>query len=114
MRSLGKFQYYVRDKVKTRQKSKEIFREMSKGKYLQPFRQNQAVESTILGSLTNGRFQETNINPSQACQIKFFHEEVPLYNMLLELVSINPTNVHPVVKGLFSTEILPKLKLTRM
>ena len=108
-----KFKNYVRDTVKTRQRPAEIFRGMSKGKSLQPFQQKQAVESAKLGSPANLRFQETNINPCQACQVKCSREEAPLCNMLPDLVSLNPTKVHPVVRGLLSIEILPKLKLTR-
>ena len=72
--------------------------------------QKQVVEGRKSVSLANLRFQVTNINPRQVHQVKCSYQEVPLC-IFPELVSLNPFKIHTEVAGLFSTEILPRLKL---
>ena len=106
-----KFQHYITETVKTRQKSKELFKSMSKRKS-QPFRQDSPPQKNSVGgrkiSFSIAKLHQPAFL-DKALQIKVYQKKELFSSMLPELISQG--KIHSVVEGLFSSETLPKVKL---
>ena len=104
-----KFQHYITETVKTRQKSEELFKSMSKGKF-QPFRQGPPPQkSSSVGcriSFLRRPGPDTRVAPNssfprQGSSGNFQKKEL-FSNMLSELIPQG--KIHSAVEGLFSSE----------
>ena len=98
-----KFQNYITEAVKIRQKSEELFKLLNKGKS-QPFRQ-------VLYRKKEGQVLQP-VLPEKTLRVKIYQKNKLFSNVLPELIPLNQGKIHSVVKGLFSPETLPKVMLT--
>ena len=111
-----KFQHYITETVKTRQKSEELFKSMSKGKP-QPFHQGPPPQkNSSEGRRSVFREDQSQIAelhqpafPDKALQVKVYPKKELFSSMLPELIPKG--KMHSVVEGLFIPETLPKVKL---
>ena len=111
------FQHYIPETVKTRQKSEELLKSISK-RNLRPFARALHHKKAVVGGVESvfredqvqiAVLHQTAVFPDKVLQVKNFQKKELFSNMLPELIPQG--KMHSVVEELFSSETLSKAKL---